>query len=189
MSDEVDEVEAAGLQPMYAYPRATVDEFVRASEVEKQRLRTSIEEDEHRARRARAAIGMHHMMVSMLIETQRDLEELRRDAERVAAQIIATASEGTRSPWPAPSGGSAPSPGMPDGRGSPMSIDLVAEGNLDERREPVRSPFDVAPDGLAPNGHHTDDSDDASNEYFAFLREALDDDEPLGPRNPVGAAE
>src|SRR5262245_43687656 len=125
-----EDVEAGGVEPMYAYPRATVDDFIRASELEKQRLSVAIEGDEDRARRARAAIGMHHMMVSMLIETQRELEEMRRDAERIAAEIIAAASDG-HGLRPQTNGTPIRFPSTAPGGGMPGSIDLVAESGLD----------------------------------------------------------
>jgi hypothetical protein len=183
-----DEVEPGGLEPMYAYPRATVDEFIRASEAEKQRLVAAIEHDEHRASRARAAIGMHHMMVSMLIETQRELDQMRRDAERLAAEIIAAASNGRSDPrheGNAP-GGSASGPLRE--RFAPTSIDLVAEDEAGLGSAPRVSLSDSVHQ-VTSVPYETDDNDPETSQYFAFLREALTDDEPLGPRNPVGASE
>jgi hypothetical protein len=183
-----DDVEQGGLEPMYAYPRATVDEFIRASEAEKQRLTAAIEQDEHRASRARASIGMHHMMVSMLIETQRELDQMRRDAERLATEIISAASNRRRDAHPdenAPAGRSSGRLGEPS---APLSIDLVAE----DEAGLVASSRVLHPDSAfdALNlPRSTEGVDPETSQYFAFLREALTDDEPLGPRNPVGAPE
>jgi hypothetical protein len=185
-----EDVEAGGLEPMYAYPRATVDEFIRASELEKQRLAAAIEDDEHRARRARAAIGMHHMMVSMLIETQRELEELRREAERIASDIIAAASDGRALGRDMSGAGGRGTTAAGRGGGVPPSIDLLAESRLDAATGLLAPPDEPGPAASASAVPLVDDEADAeSNEYFAFLREALTDDEPLGPRNAVGAAE
>jgi hypothetical protein len=166
-----------------------VDEFIRASEAEKQRLAAAIADDEDRSRRARAAIGMHNMMVSMLIETQRELEELRRDAERSAAEIISAASD----PGQVVPGSFDMSPPLrpqmavrPPGS---YNIDLVAEARADR----VDGSACASPLGPADT-RGGDASGDLgtgaeSNDYFAFLRGALTDEEPLGPRNSVGASE
>src|SRR5262245_61875997 len=78
---------------VHAYARDAVEDFLAAADAEKDQLRLAIAESDARARRARASIGMHRVMVSMLLETQRDCAEMREEAELDAAEIVAAAED------------------------------------------------------------------------------------------------
>jgi hypothetical protein len=124
-----------------------------------------IADDEERTRRARAAMGTHRVMVAMLLTAQRELDEVRARAEREAAAILADAQRPvhvldlTRPEPPAPSTTSPP-------------VADVWPATVTE----TRMPTPVASNPV-PAVHEGE-----SNEYFDFLRGALDDHEPLGPR-------
>jgi hypothetical protein len=155
------------------YDRAAVDAFLAAAAEERQKLETEIEQSNMRLARARTALGTHRVMVAMLLETQRELSVIRRDAERQAAEIIAAAEREMRAApgdrLDAPSAGPATD-----------AIDLRSDPEPSNRPSgdlPVR-PSTPEADGddalFAPAGQ-----DDA---FFQYLRGALSDDEPLGPR-------
>jgi hypothetical protein len=139
-------------QPIHGYPRADVDEFLRSAAAERIRLEAEIADANARIAHARSAVGTHRVMVAMLLETQRQLSEMRRDAEVQAERIIAEAEIEAqaieRGPG-SPNGGSASTPGF-------------AEPTIDLTRS-------------APSSEEPD-------EFFEFLRGALADDQPLGPR-------
>jgi cell division septum initiation protein DivIVA len=145
------------------YSRAEVDEFLSAAASERQRLEREIADARGRIARARAALGMHRVMVAMMLETQRELGELRQNAERSAAAIVA-AAERERSPL----GASMTSFGVPE----PAPTQII---DLDAVDHSV-SWADVG--GAAPASGNGSDSGD---EYFDFLRGALADESPLGP--------
>ena len=172
---------------IHGYSRAEVDDFLKAAAVERARLEAEIADARARAGRARSAIGMHRVMVSMLLETQRELTELRLDAEARAEQIVADAEREAG----AIGAGTGMSTWMRD---EPFTIDTQA---------PATSLIDLGVEqavgvphanGVEQNGraHHpsadpsagADPAADAErDEYFDFLRAALADDSPLGP-NP-----
>src|SRR5262245_50360015 len=86
--------EAAGsdlVSSVHAYARDSVDDFLAAAAAEKEQLRRAIGDAEARERRARASIGMHRVMVSMLLEAQREIADERERAELEAADIVAAA--------------------------------------------------------------------------------------------------
>jgi hypothetical protein len=145
------------------YSRAEVDEFLSAATSERERLEREIADARGRIARARAALGMHRVMVAMMLETQRELGELRQNAERRAAEIVA-AAERERSQI----GASTAPLASPE----PAPIRMI---DLDAVDQSV-SWADVG--GAAPVSGNGSDSGD---EYFDFLRGALADESPLGP--------
>jgi hypothetical protein len=162
---ETDSMQPLGGAPIAGYSRSEVDDFLTAAAQERTRLEAAIADATTRASRARAALGMHRVMVAMLLETQRELSELRNDAERQAEEIITAAERDV-----VLAQGSAPGPRVHE-------IDL--------------STVDAAPVGAAPlvafagpvptNGDANGTATAEGDAYFAFLRGALDDDQPLGP--------
>jgi cell division septum initiation protein DivIVA len=145
---------AAGLPdaPVRGYSRAELDEFLTQAATERARLEATIAADEERIRRGRAALGTHRVMVAMLLAAQRELDDIRARAEREAAAILAGA-----------------------GRPEPV-LDLTRS----EPAPPV-SPVPPAPVQVASVAPSVTGDADA-HDYFDFLRGALDDDAPLGPR-------
>jgi hypothetical protein len=99
-------------------------------------------------------------MVAMLLQAHREIEEIRNRAELEAAALLAgSVREAPRSPW-----GEPPSEG-PD----TVLIDLTEQ------------PASVTPLSVPSPVPH-DQPHMGTPEYFDFLRGALVDDEPLGPR-------
>src|SRR5215813_9209404 len=78
------------------YARQAVDDFLTAATAERERLELTIAEAKARTDRARAVIGMHRVMVSMLLETQHELDALREAADREAQAIVSNAEEDAR---------------------------------------------------------------------------------------------
>jgi cell division septum initiation protein DivIVA len=76
---------------IHGYSRAEVDEFLAAAGTERARLERDIADARARISRARSALGMHRVMVAMLLDAQRELSDLRQDAERRAEEIVAQA--------------------------------------------------------------------------------------------------
>jgi hypothetical protein len=150
--------EPTALQPIRGYSRAEVDEFLRAASEERDRLAAEIADSSERISRARAANGLHRVMVAMLLEAQRELTEIRTSADAEATRILADAErEATMilaGDDVAPS--ATPASALPTG----AMIDLGALG-----REGM-SRFE---------GGTTDDP------YMQNLRSALADDAPLRP--------
>jgi cell division septum initiation protein DivIVA len=152
-------------QPIHGYSRSEVDEFLAAAALERARLEATIADANARSNRARAALGMHRVMVAMLLEAQREMSQLRSDAEREADRIIAEADEQAR----------AMSGFARESNSVAAMIDLAAaEAAMNGVGAHTREP-EPEPVPFTSNGHH--DSDD----YFEFLRGALADDQPLGP--------
>jgi cell division septum initiation protein DivIVA len=140
--------------PVHGYSRAELDAFLASVAVERERLEAAIAADEERTRTARAALGTHRIMVSMLLEAQREIDDIRARAEAEAALILASHR-----------------------RVKPL-LDLTRL----ERDPDIAPP--PATDGSALAATHDaapTSSPDGTVEYFDFLRGALDDDAPLGP--------
>jgi hypothetical protein len=147
--------------PVHGYSRETVDEFVTAAATEEASLEAVIEEAEARTRKARAAIGTHRVMVAMLLETQHQLDDIRTAAESEAASIMAQAEREADE-----LGSSAPA----------RVLDLTsAEVAPPPEYRPGPPAAPAATDGWSHEGSE-------GSEYFEFLRGALVDDEPIGPR-------
>ncbi len=199
---------SAQSQPVHGYAREAVDDFCAAARAERARLEVTISDAESRARRARAAVGMHHVMVSMLLDTQRELAELRISAEAEAAEIIGIAEEEAQeivraandethivavqpvdhleTPATGPSH-SAPAdldqePRYPVVEQSESPLDLTAVEREEQR---LAHPSSPAPSALYPPIAPAFDSfgnTQADEQFFAYLRGALADERPLGPR-------
>jgi cell division septum initiation protein DivIVA len=162
------------LEPsVHAYKRDAVDDFLAAASAERERLQVTIAEAEARGRRARAAVGIHRVMVSMLLETQRELAELRAGAEAEAADIVAAAEDEARAIVRAARHGSADR-SRGDGE---RTIDLSAIAADEHRLSRPTGPEGVS---VPPAVGIFDSGED--ERFFAYLRGALADDQPLGPR-------
>jgi cell division septum initiation protein DivIVA len=79
--------------PIQWYARSAVDDFLAQAAVRRTELEAAIAAANERAERARAALGLYRMMAAMLLETQRELQEMRRDAEAQAAEIVRGAEQ------------------------------------------------------------------------------------------------
>jgi cell division septum initiation protein DivIVA len=161
-------MDASISQSLHGYPRADVEEFLAGAAAEKVRLEAEIADANARIARARSAVGSHRVMVTMLMEAQQELGEVRRTAELEAERILAEAEleaqaieRGARSgAIPADSAISAPSP------------------RIDEIRFAPSAPSDATSMIDLGAGY---DPDPSSDEFFDFLRGALTDEQPLGP--------
>ena len=181
------------------YSRATVDEFLASAAAERVRLEAALAEAKARQAGSRSVIGMHRVMISMLIETQEELHARRREAEAAAEELLRRADREAEAILAAvpqrPDAVIEPEPrrdvqivavapvtpitSVPgSGRTDAVAIDLTEEHRRGSdshtsngaawHREPVFS---------AANG-----AGGSSEEYFMFLRGALVDEDPLGPR-------
>ena len=160
-----------GLQPatsmVQGYSREAVDEFLVAADAERARLQQEIAEVNTRLEQVQVALGSQRAMIGMLTSAGRELQELRQRTELEAASRYFDSSR-------TPAAASAPTTralddhhhatAAPDAPEAPSVISLV------EPRAGVPAPAVASPTA-------TDDE-----EYFGFLRGALLDDEPLGPR-------
>src|SRR5262249_36684182 len=124
--------------------------------VERSRLEADIADSTERINQARSAIGLHRVMVAMLLESQRELTDMREQAEQRAKEIIAEAEREAA----AIAAGTAPAPGPPT---SPPSG------------------FAGAAAPAAPEIHLPGRAGDDGDHYFRYLSGALADDAPLGP--------
>jgi hypothetical protein len=174
-----------------AYPRTAVEDFLAAAAGERRRLEGALADADTRIRRARAAVGMHRVMASMLLQLQVELTERRATAEAEAEKILERAerearelvldAQRRRGAQPAAAIDDPQSSWVRGARsgvnGADREIDLteVEEDGHPGSEPPVDAecaswdgPYDAAQDG---DGDH----------FFAFLRGALADDQPLGP--------
>ena len=153
--------DAPAAEMMQGYSRAAVDDFLAAAAAERSRLEIEIADARGRLGRAHVALGMHQTMLAMLTDTGRELEDLRRRTERQAAEAIANDEIRNRPSMPAP----------------PFAFDLTAAERAEHAASVVETPSTT--EG-SPYGEHASGGDDDA--YFGFLRGALADDKPLGPR-------
>jgi hypothetical protein len=153
--------------PIRGYERSQVEEFFAAAAVERAKLEAEIADCNERINRARSAAGMHRVMVAMLLDAQRELSELRRNAESEARSILADA-EREAAAILASSGDPSPRPGFAAGtvESSEAAIDLAT----------FESPASIP--SVRLDGSSSNDAS-ASDEYFHYLRGALADDDPL----------
>jgi hypothetical protein len=148
------------------YSREAVEEFAAAAEREVARLQAEIDATDRRTARARAAIGTHRVMVAMLFTTQHRLDEIRQEAEMEAAAILQRAEHDADNAL----------------GGNDRVLDLRAPHEADTSVV-TSSPFDersLVWNEQAPREWSA--GPEGAPDYFTFLRGALDDDEPLGPR-------
>ena len=173
----MDEQHALGVSaPAQGFARSVVDDFVAHAAEERVRLEQVIAEAERREESARAAASTYEVMLTMLLESQHELARRRVDAEREAAELIEAADRQAREIL-----------GEVEESPEPPAIDLVEaatdeelDRSVDDAEASTQHGFGVPVyAGALANGH-----DDAGAEgYFDFLRGALVDDEPLGPRD------
>lgn len=171
---------------MNAYAREAIDDFLAAAESERVQLQAQIADAEARTRRARAAVGMHRVMVGMLLETQQELGALRVRAEVDAAEILGQAEEEAqqilrraREDAGVAVDTDSASPVVPSEPSAPdafaRTLDLASYERDDAPPLAATSSFA----SLSPA--MTSDSRD-DDHFFAYLRGALADEAPLGPR-------
>lgn len=151
----------------HGYPRTTVDDFLMAAAAERARLDDELEQATARADRAHAQIGVYRVMMRMLLDAQRDVGEIRARAEERAAEIIASAERDAQNLVARERNERTTS--------TPARIDLV---EVEDLGVPTALPT-PPPASVMSNGFH---EDARSDEFFDFLRGALADDQPLGPR-------
>ena len=148
-----------GASGFHGYSRAELDEYLSSVGQERMRLEAVIAEDEERTRAARAALGTHRVMVSMLLQAQREIDDIRARAEAEAAVIMASSS--------------AP---------RAQVLDITRIEQAVSAAAPHAGTNGVAAPLPSPSAPLASVGQDDSNEYFDFLRGALVDDAPLGPR-------
>ena len=165
------------------YSRATVDEFVAAMDAERARLAALIGDAEDRELRARSTLSTHEVMLAMLLEAQDELDARKRDAEAEAEAILEVAEREAREMIDLARGralpaGSVPTPAVaPSVEPEEDDVTEMLDLSATERPESASIPTPIF---AMPNGNGHDPA--ATDSYFDFLRGALADDEPLGPR-------
>jgi hypothetical protein len=172
---EAEPMQPVTATPIHGYSRAEVDDFLQAAAAERARLEATIADANGRASRARSALGTHRVMVAMLLETQRELGQLRTDAEQEAEAIIAAAERDVAQARAI--------------RLDTEEIDLSAFATAGENAVAGMStplsafapPEGTSADGSFASAPVNGAGDGSGDDYFAFLRGALDDDQPLGP--------
>jgi cell division septum initiation protein DivIVA len=173
----------SGATPTLGYDRAAVEAFLGAAAEERSKLEEQIEQSNLRLARARTALGTHRVMVAMLLQAQRECSALRRDAEREAAAIIAAAEREAR--------------GQEAGCVEPSALEATADEDPIDLRDPRPGPTVAASAVVIPNSDAVDPLDrdlltaaglNQDDEFFEYLRGALQDDEPLGPRSEAWEA-
>lgn len=153
-----------GRGAVQGYARAAVEDFLEAADRERAQLRRSIDDASDRIAHANKASGMHRMMLTMLIDTGREIADVRAAADSRAAEIVLAARAPAQASTPAAV------------RDEAASIDLRTEEH-GERTVSAPATHDVF---VAPPGGDSADMD--ADAYFGFLSGALADEEPLGPR-------
>jgi hypothetical protein len=165
---------------VHGYSRAEVDEFLQAAAAERSRLESEIADARSRIGRARSAIGMHRVMVAMLLETQRELTEMRARADAEAEAILAQAE---RDAAMILAGSAAAAPGAiasaPTAVANSASTPIMSTPGPAPVHEIDLGGADRASAGAAPGA--PGEGEAGGDEYFDFLRGALADESPLGP--------
>ena len=161
---------SAAQRPEQGYARELVEDFRVAARAERAKLQAKIAYEESRARRARATVGVYRVMVGMLLETQRELAELRGAAETTAAETGRAAEEKAQVLLHAAHEGShADFDQRGDQRWAPTGSDSVLDlAGLERDEQKSAQPTEAAP---------------PDDQFFAYLRGALADEQPLGPRS------
>ena len=93
------EIADTSVAPIQWYARTAVDDFLAAAAEKRSELEQQISEANTRIERANAAAGLHRLMAAMVLETQREVAEVRRAAELRAMEIV-TASQRDAVPGP-----------------------------------------------------------------------------------------
>jgi hypothetical protein len=185
-------------EAVLGYSQSTVDEFLAAAAEERTRLVAALSEAKARQAETRSAIGMHRVMLSMLLEAQEELQTRRREAEAAADEVLRRADREAETilaaAQPAPVSQPEPEPTReapaveslaapePVAVSEPADVIDLRKEHQDEnqfgtsngaarQREPVFTTANAGPAAAA-----------SSEEFFTFLRGALVDQDPLGPR-------
>jgi hypothetical protein len=162
---------------VHGYTRAAVAEFSAAAEQECRRLEAELAGAERRTARARASIGAHRVMVAMLFATQQQLDEMRAAAEAEATRVLGEAEEEAEAIL---SGFDLAVIDLSSIEGeAPACSSRLSSANDNAALRP-RWGLGINPiDARSATSENTSAGSDA---YFEFLRGALEDDQPLGPR-------
>jgi hypothetical protein len=131
-----------------------------AADAERARLEAVIDDARARARRALALNSLQHVMVDMLLETQRELGALRAAAEQEAAEIL----------------GEAEQQALAILRDARRDAGLTNEPTTHDAACFHPTPSSLPPIGASMMNEVQDDR------YLSYLRGALADERPLGPR-------
>jgi hypothetical protein len=169
------------------YPRAVVDDFVAALEAERTRLTNLIQDAEQRGASARLAVSNHEVMLTMLVDGQAEMLEREQRAQREATEILATADREAQSLLARAQG--SPLDGD-EAKDDDVVIDLAASGEAENAEGVPR--WDMSLNGSERSSNYADAAFAHANgnganppdgdQYFDFLRGALADNDPLGPR-------
>jgi hypothetical protein len=144
------------------YARTEVDSFLEAAARQRAELEAQITQAQTRAERARTAAGLHRVMATMVLDTQRELAAVRAEAEAKARVIVqGTASSATN--------------GHRIHDSTPPTIDLVAAAGSSNGVG-----VSLPPPAYLSNGKEAD-GQEGDAEFLAFLRDGLADPGPLGP--------
>jgi len=143
------------------YSRAAIDEYLAGAESERVRLQAQIADAGERLARASAALGLHQTMMEMLLESQRDIREIRQNAEAASARIIADAEREAATIL-------RDAPRLPGGPTAPVGPDPVVRAETSAAAHSEAVPVASAGD----------------DEFFTYLRGALDEGGPLGSTAP-----
>jgi hypothetical protein len=162
MGPEPTESSAPAVQ---GYRREVVEDFLSAVEFERRRLQEIITESEARTQRARAALDVYRVVMEMLLAAHAEIAEIRLGAEEEAAAILRRGDEEAEALLRTAS----------DAHSS--TIDLV-------RAEAAEDPLRHSDPEPAVGEFRSEFAVDftGSNDYMAYLRGALSDQAPLGPR-------
>ena len=155
------------------YVKEAVEGFLGDVEVERVRLRQSIEDARRRESRARSVLDMHRVMVSMVLAAHRELSSRRRAAEAAADELLRRADLEAEAMLRAES-----EPVETTGTNATTGTNETAtDSTIDLRGADGPGLYDGrADDPMA----YAESSPGSPDEFFAFLRGALDDDRPLG---------
>ena len=181
---------AGGPAAIQWYARSSVDEFLEHAAQERSRLEAVIADATERADQARAAMGLHRLMASMLLETHRQLTERRREAEVQAAQIILQSEREAHALLEAAQARHAgpPTAAPSPAQGTDWVIDLtaptgpaaMAPPSTDQVPPMPASTTDASPIAAKQHGNGDAPPEDA-DAFFAYLRAGATSSEPLGP--------
>lgn len=171
-------------QPVKWYERGAVEEFLAAGADRRAQLEATLLDATERAERARISLGLHRMMVSMFVQAQHDLANVRSQAEHRAAEIILAAERDVEMILPLAARGA----GDDASREEPIvearaddeeAVDdpVIDLGATERRNDPFAS--------LQLDGHdawaRADGDDDEG--FFAFLRGSMGNTDQLEPRS------
>lgn len=141
--------------PITWYSRRALDQYLAEAATERARLQASIDDANGRRARASAAVGLHQTMLEMLLESQREIADIRRAAEIEAARVMAEGDREADALFGAHRVAGERVAG--NGSASPVAVATAVAPSSAEAIPP------------------------ADDEFFSYLKDALTGDEPLGP--------